>query len=207
MSQEQLIQLLVGGAIGLITGLVTSIVNRKFLIDELAAGDIILMYVEIYNQLAAKVQSLTTKALRLIAQVVTIAQDQQGRGKTEVEIREAVNAEFRPKSVEILEEVSTLRRYYVLLPLPVIEAINSYEDAVWSILRNATPDTLKRSKQIQDASDYLIDQIRTTTAQVITRDKTLGELLYETPAQSYAPMYLRKVLDSLDKHSAQDTNS
>jgi hypothetical protein len=193
---QELILAIVGGAVGLFTGVVTGWVNRRLLRDELAESNVIEMYLQRYSELGAEVALLTNEALQLVAQVVNIAQEQQVSGKSESEILEAVNAEFRPKSISILEKAMTLKRNYVLLPVPVIQALADFEDKIWRTFKNPTTEDLSKVSNILDASDTLLNAIRATTAEVMKRDKKLSEVMGGIPESGYGPSYIRNAVGS-----------
>jgi hypothetical protein len=191
---QELVVAIVGGAVGLFTGVVTGWVNRKLLRDELAESNVVEMYLQRYSELGAEVALLTNEALQLVAQVVGIAQEQQALGKSESEILEAVNAEFRPKSISILRKAMTLKRNYVLLPVAVIQALADFEDEIWRTFKDPTSEELSKVSNILDASDTLLNAIRTTTAEVMKRDKKLSEVIGGIPESGYGPSYIRSAV-------------
>lgn len=96
--------------------------------------------------------------------------------------------------LRIIEKAQALRKNYALLPVPVISALKRFENVIWQTFRNPTIEDLNNVSRILDASDALLNAIRTTTADVMKRDEKLSELIGEIPESGYAPPYIRNAV-------------
>lgn len=204
--EDKIWLMIIGALISIITAFVTNWLNRRWLADEVAQNQIVEAHIEIYRKLGKNIAMITNDALQLLAYLAAESGRMKAEGKNNNEILRAINKKFRPKSIEILKRVSSLKEEYVFLPTQVVMSIKELEEITWHVFKNATPETLIDSYRIIDSTDSLLSQIRSIMADVMSRRKKVSSIIEDIPKEGFASNLEKKAVQELKDMKIKTAN-
>lgn len=154
-------------------------------------GDILYTQINVYLELAGQVAELTHNSLQLIYQLKTVMDEGEKKGKTEQEILTDINILYEKKSPDILEQSMLLKKYYVLLPISVIDGLLNLQDVIWDLIKD---QNFHISPSLINAEEKLLKTIREINSKLLSGEEELSTLLSEAPKNGFIPKYMRSVI-------------
>ncbi len=184
--------LLSSTATAVLAAALTAWLNRRYFREELGESDLAQRYLEVFTRLGGESAQIMNDAIQASAAVAVLKQQMLTDGRPDLEIRKAAALELKQPAITLRTRAADLKRYYVLLPAAIIEALQNFEATIWKTYTNPSFEGL-RLKDVIDAHDTLIGVIRDCTRRLISRRSPASEMLDDLTKESYLPPYIRDV--------------
>ncbi|MCK5116458.1 MAG: hypothetical protein KAR44_07635 [Candidatus Aegiribacteria sp.] len=149
-------------------------------------------HIEKYWDLGEIINTITHQSLQLLSWAISTYQMELRSGKTVEESNKTVSISLNQKAMPIIETAMNLKKYYVFLPSEVIEKLKHFESIVWSILKEGN---FEEPKELLISSDDLLCSIRLTTAQLISNEIELSDVLRNLPEGGFMPDYIKHAVE------------
>jgi len=195
--EDKIILTLIGTAVGLITAIVTSWLNKRAFREEIAESDILKAQLEDYKSIWGIVTKMNFECTQLLSWMGTQIAQMKKENIPKNQISSTLNKKFTPKSVEILTTVMSLSKYYVTIPASLIDALKSYETSIWRVLNLQKFD---ESNEILEKSEVVFRSIREITAELVKREVKISESVRDAPKGVIFPNILRRLLNNSPNH-------
>jgi hypothetical protein len=186
---DEVILALIGASVGLVTANITSWLNKRAFREEIAESDILKAQLEDYKSIWEIVTKVNFESIQLLSWLGRQTAQMQKEGIPNKQILSNLNKEFNPKSIDILKTVMSLNKYYVGISAPLIEALKSYEDSIWVVLKQQKFD---KTKEILDKSEEVFRSIREITARLVKREFKISDSVGGIPKGGYLPEYIKE---------------
>ncbi len=199
--EDKLWLAVIGGLIGLITAIITSLLNKRWLADEVAQTSVIENQIEIYRSLALTVMAIHNDSLQLLAYIAAEFDNLKNSGMTKEQIQNKVREDFDSKLPDLLKRVCQLNEAVVFLPKTVLLRINELEDIYLSVFQNATDDSLRKYEEVMDVMDDVLREIRSELSKVMRRETSVSRLLCDIPSSGFFSTNVRKAVAEFRGHA------
>lgn len=186
---DEIILALIGAGVGLVTAIITSWLNKRAFREEIAESDILKAQLEDYKSIWEIVTKVNFESTQLLSWIAGQNAQMQKEGIQENQILSNLNKEFAPKSIDILKTVMSLNKYYISIPVPLIEALKSYENSIWTVLKQ---QKFGKSKEIPDKSEVIFQSIREITAKLVKREFKISDSIGGVPEGGYLSEYIKE---------------
>ncbi len=161
-------------------------------------SEILNTHIHVYWKLGKQITTITHNLLQLLSRCATVMHEGQVKGKTEKEILNSINMFFSKESLPIIESSMLLKKYYILLPVCVIENLQEFEAVVWRILKE---HDFGISSLLIEAQENLLKSIREVNAKLLSGEVMLSSILADIPIDGFTPKYIKTALDSNEKNN------
>lgn len=193
--EEKVTLALLGGLIGVtssvITAVVTSVLNKRAFREELAESEVLKKQLEDYRTIWEVVAEANFNTIQLVHGIVNLKTQLAKQGLAEEQILLEANKRFTPELREILKTVMKLNKYYVNIPVLLIETLKRYEDSIFKVLMQNKWD---KAKDILPFSEDVFKTIREVSAELIRRKRKVSNAVGGMPSGGFLAEYVKGAL-------------
>jgi hypothetical protein len=155
-------------------------------------SEIIKTHISKYWHLGEKVAQITHDTTQLLSKIGTTVED--SKGKSNYDVLNEVNKYFNTESVPIIKDAMSLKKFYVLLPVMVIDKLMIFEQVVWNVLKNKD---FKSGGNLLLVQNELLSAIRIVNSELLSGELKLSNILKEVPENGFSPAYLQSAFENI----------